>query len=130
MTFEEEIKARSLSEDMARIKRDVWSSYGDFLFGSDIASIHELTDFQAAFLDLMDEKWNEVLHPLISKNVTEEFDSWYEEGGSYEKIMMQSLDIKDLDKEGWQIMFEDDNMDLIVHLYMKGWALDHTARTG
>ena len=44
--------------------------------------------------------------------------------------MMQSLDIKDLDKEGWQIMFEDDNMDLIVHLYMKGWALDHTARTG
>lgn len=100
------------------------------MFGTYVNLKEEMTDFQAAFLHLMDEKWAEILYPLIQKNVREEFDGWYEEEGSYQEISMQSIDLKNLKQGSWQIMFEDDNMELIVHLYMKEWNFDHTARTG
>lgn len=130
MNFKEEIQRRSESDSIKSIRQSTWENYGEFLFISDINSINELDDFQAAFLHLMDEKWTELIAPLIKNNVKPEFDSWYEEEGSYQKISMQSIGIKQLEIGNWQIMFEDNNVDLIVHLYMKQWEFDYTARTG
>jgi len=130
MTFVEEIQSRSESDSIDSIRQITWENYGDLLFGSDINSKQEMSDFQAAFLHLMDEKWTEIFVPLIQKEIKEEFESWYEEEGLYKKISLQSIDIKDLKNGNWQIMFEDDNMDLIVHLYMKEWKFAYTARTG
>ena len=130
MTFLEEIQRRSESDSIEGIRQDVWENYGDLMFGSDVNTIEEMTNFQAAFLHLMDQKWAEMLYPLIQNNVKAEFDSWYEEEDSYEKISMQSIDLSQLESGTWQLMFEDDNMDLIVHLYMKQWEFDYTARTG
>ena len=130
MTFLEEIQRRSESHSIESIRQVVWENYGDLLFGSDINSNQEMSNFQAAFLHLMDEKWTGLLVPLIQNEVKEEFDGWYEEEGSYKKISLQSIDIKELENGIWQIMFEDDNLDLIVHLYMKNWEFDYTARTG
>jgi len=130
MTFIEEIHRRSQSESIESIRQNVWVNYGEFMFGSDINSIQEMTNLHAAFLHLMDEKWTDIIVPLIQNNVKEEFDIWYEEEGSYQKINLQSIDLKQLENGNWQIMFEDDNIDLIVHLYMKQWEFDYTARTG
>jgi len=130
MTFLEEIERRSESESIEGIRHDVWENYGELMFGSDVNTIQEMTNFQAGFLHLMDQKWTETFYPIIQKNVKAEFDSWYEEEGSYEKINMQSIDLKQLESGTSQLMFEDDNMDLIVHLYMKEWKFDYTARTG
>ena len=130
MTFIEQIQRRSESESINSIKEEIWENYGDLMFGTDVNTIQEMTNFQTAFLHLMDEKWTEMVYPLIQNNVKAEFDSWYEEEGSYQKFNMQSIDLKELESGTWQIMFEDDNMDLIVHLYMKEWEFDYTARTG
>jgi len=130
MTFIEEIERRSHSESIESIRQEVWKNYSDLMFGSDVNTIEEMTNFQASFLHLMDEKWTEIFYPLIQNNVKSEFDSWYEEEGSYEKINMQSIDLNQLKSGTWQLMFEDDNMDLIVHLYMKEWNFDYTTRTG
>lgn len=130
MSFVEEIERRSESDSIESIRQVTWEKYGDLLFGSAVNSFQEFTDFQAAFLSLMDTKWTALLVPLINNHVKEEFDNWYEEEGSYHEINMQSIDLRELKSGAWQIMFEDDNMDLIVHLYMKEWQFDYTARTG
>jgi hypothetical protein len=131
MSFAEEINDKSSSESIALIKRAVWEKYGELLFASEINSIQELTDVQAGFLQLMDEKWTELILPLIQEQVKPEFDDWYEEEeNSYEEINLQSIDITEIDKGSWQIMFEDEHIDLIVHLYMKEWEFDYVARTG
>ncbi|MBK8055966.1 MAG: hypothetical protein IPK35_22530 [Saprospiraceae bacterium] len=130
MSFVEEIKGRSNSDSLDSIMQTVWENYGEFLFGSNINSIQELTDFQAGFLHLMDEKWTELIPVLIEDQVKPEFDNWYEEENSYEQINLQSIDISNIEDGSWQLMFEDDNVDLIVHLYMKEWEFQNVARTG
>lgn len=130
MTFIEEIQRISESDSIAPIRLNVWDFHGDFMFGSDIDSIQEMSNLQAAFLHLMDEKWLDLMIPLIQNEVKTEFDNWHEEEGSYKEIIQQSIDLTNLEDGKWQILFEDDNMDLIVHLHMKEWEFDHTTRTG
>ncbi len=130
MSFTSEIKTRSKSNTIKALSISIWQKYGDYLFGSDINSLKELTISQTAFLSIMDEKWKDLILPLVNVNVKAEFDDWYEEGGSYSQIRLQSIDLSQLESGNWQLMFEDENEDLIVHLYMEEWRFDYTARTG
>jgi len=128
--FLDQINQRLNSIELDSTRSDVWAKYGDLLFGSRIKSKEELTEFQVAFLSLLSDNWNALIVPTINKNVIEEFDSWYEEEGSYNEIRVHSFNLKNLEQGDWEVTFEDDNIDLVVHMYMKGWDLDHTARTG
>ncbi|MGH1433026.1 MAG: hypothetical protein ACRBG0_01055 [Lewinella sp.] len=130
MNFIQEIRKRYASDAIESIRQTTWKNYGNLLFGSRINSFQEFTDFQASFLSLMDEKWVELIYPLIQNNVKAEFDDWYEEGGSYKEIRLQAIDLRELESGMWQLLFEDDNVDVIVHLYMKEWEFDYTVRTG
>ena len=65
MTFLEEIQRRSESQSIEGIRQDVWENYGDLMFGSDVNTIQEMTNFQAGFLHLMDQKWTETFYPCL-----------------------------------------------------------------
>jgi len=130
MNFKEEIQSIVNRNNTEELRTKVWAKYGEFLFGSDIEDRNELSEYQVGFLSLLSEKYIKLIVPLITDKVKPEFDEWYEEANSYSKISINSIDVQSIDDGEWQIMFEDDNMDLIVHLYMKEWEFDYTARTG
>lgn len=130
MSFKEDIQALLETKSIEELKSKAWTKYGDFLFGSDINSSNELSEFQIIFLNLLSEKYLRTIVPLIINQVKSEFDEWYDEPNNHGKISINSIDIRSVASGEWQIMFEDDNMDLIVHMYMKEWELDYTARTG
>jgi hypothetical protein len=130
MNFNEDIRLLLEDKNIDELRAKAWQKYGDFLFGSDINSAKDLTDFQIGFLNLLSDKYLRTIVPLITNNVKSEFDEWYEDRNSYGKIAINSIDIQSVESGKWQIMFEDDNMDLIVHLYMRQWEFDYTARTG
>lgn len=131
MVFLEQITdcIKSIQDETS--KNYLWEKYKDLLlYGSEIQTLNQLTDFQFGFLSLLEKNWDALIVPSINKNVIEEFDSWYEEEGSYNEILVHSFDLRNLEQGDWEITFEDDNEDLIVHMYMKGWDCDYTARTG
>lgn len=130
MNFKEDIQALLGAQSIQDLKSKAWAKYGDYLFGSDINSANELSEFQIGFLNLLSDKYLRTIVPLITNHVKSEFDEWYDEPNSYGKIAINSIDIQSIESGEWQIMFEDDNMDLIVHLYMKEWEFDYTAKTG
>ena len=129
MNFKDEINKILEDYKTEEIRPEVWDKYGKSLFGSDVKFAFQLRAYQVAFLKLLNIKYEEIIEPLIISKVKSEFDDWYEEPDSYKTIFINSIDVKSIDNGEWQIMYEDENIDLIVHLYMKEWEFDYTART-
>ena len=129
MNFKDEINKILVDYKTEEIRPEVWYKYGKSLFGSDVKFAFQLRAYQVAFLKLLNIKYEEIIEPLIISKVKPEFDDWYEEPDSYKTIFINSIDVKSIENGEWQIMYEDENIDLIVHLYMKEWEFDYTART-
>jgi len=128
MNFNRSITERIQSVD--KLKLNIWVRWSEFLFGSNIEKVEQLSDYQIAFLSILNEVYNDIIQPIILNQVTEEFNSWYEGSDSYDKIMLHSIDISKIETGEWQLTFEDDNIDPIVHLYLNEWNFDYTALTG
>jgi len=89
-----------------------------------------ISPYQAAFLKLFDEKWESVIFPLVEDKVIKEFKEFYDDGRKYQEIILQGISIPEKGSIEWEINFEDESVDPLVHVYMKGWEFDYTALTG
>lgn len=130
MKFKKEIEIKLQEIDIQESRINAWENWSEYLFSSKIKKINELTAYQVGFLEVLSQKFDEIIIPLINTKVREELDNWYEKPNAYNEISINAIDIRDIENEEWQIMFEDDNIDPVVHLYMKGWEFDYTALTG
>lgn len=82
------------------------------------------------FLSLLREKMKGDFLSKMHQSVKAEFAEWYDEDSFDEEISLQSFDLDDLDQGQWQLMFEDDSEDPLVHVYFDGWKIDYLVVTG
>ncbi len=130
MTFLEEVFTRSLSHDRSEMQLHIWSKWGECLKVSGFETVEHLSDIQLAFLSMLSEKYEMLIQPLVTQYVKPEFEDWYEEEVEPEVIIINAFNLNDLKNGTWEIAYEDDQEDLIVHLIMKNWEFDYTSRTG
>ena len=62
MNFIDEIQHLSESGSIRAIHDIIWEKFGEYLFGSNIESKGELSNFQIAFLQLLNERWQQVVY--------------------------------------------------------------------
>lgn len=130
MTFIEEVFTYFISHERSEMQALVWSKWGECLKVSGFETVEHLSDFQLGFLSMLSEKYEKVIQPLVIQYVKPEFEEWYEEVVEPEVIIINAFNLHDLKNGIWEIAYEDDQEDLIVHLIMKNWEFEYTTRTG
>lgn len=108
----------NLTEIQAHLKtfrENVWYSWGRYLFISNIRNPKELSDEELSFLVLLDEKYKSSLESKVLELVKENLDEWYVEYGSYKAFWLHSINLSKLQEGIWELVFEDNNIDVVVH---------------
>jgi len=85
---------------------------------------------QAAFLKLLNDKWEGNLWPKLKNNVELEYSNYFDDGHILRGVTLQGIEIPKEGTEQWELNFEEESEDPLVHVYMKGWDFDYTALTG
>ena len=131
-SFSDEIKStlHKISAKLDAHRAEVWASWGPHMFGSRINAPHELTAEEVAFLVLLEDKYTNELGEKIFPLVKESLDEWYQGSGqTYRQIRLLCIDIRKLSENKWELVYEDDNIDVVVHTFFSGWEVDYLART-
>lgn len=125
--FQEEIEEQEaiIKDGGQAITNEMIAKYKEILY-----RYTRINPYQAAFLKLFDEKWESEIYPMIEEKVINEFKDFYDDGRIHQEIILQGLSIPEKDSVEWEINFEDETVDSLVHVYMKCWEFDYTALTG
>lgn len=102
-----------------------YSHWKEYLFIDEIEKFEELTATQEEFLVTLSLKYQGAWKEEILKKVSQEFFEFYEEEQQAEGIKIQALDLEGLESGTWQMMFEDEEEDHLVHVYFKDWEIDY-----
>ena len=70
------------------------------------------------------------IYPQVKDKVIDELKAHYADGRTHQEVILQGLCIPGKDSDEWEINFEDETVEPLVHVYMKGWKFDYTALTG
>lgn len=108
---------------------EAYEQWKNFLFLNEINSFDQLNLTQKEFLKSLSQKYNGKWEAEILLKVKEEFLEFYE-GEQTFGIKIQALDLDGLDTKNWQMLFEDESEDPLVHVYFNNWNIDFLAMTG
>lgn len=127
MKFVDEI----LTSNCDSISRDVvakWTSYLEIT--NENVAARGLDELQRKFFYLLEQKMEHGLSKEVEDAVLNELKDWYDTDSLEDPIRLQAVDLDDIHKGIWQLLYEDDSEDPLVHVYFKGWEIDYLAVTG
>lgn len=111
-------------------QQEAFQQWKDYLFLNDISQLKELSSTQKEFLVSLSQRYDGAWKEDVLTKVAQEFFEFYEEKERAEGIKIQALDLDGLEIGNWQMLFEDNTEDPLVHVYFKGWEIDYLTITG
>jgi hypothetical protein len=118
-----------VKENLHTLRKELFKKWGQYLFVNNIEHEEQLTTYQVAFLKLLDECMASQILPQIHPLIKKVFEDFYEEEQNDIKIILNAIRMPEENLSEWELMFEDETIDPIVHAYMDGWKLNYTALT-
>lgn len=125
-TFIESLKTLTVNQ-LGETARERWKEYLLFEESDKETSVISL---QGKFFLLLEQKLQDGLQEQVERLVNEEFENWYDDEPFDSPVQLQSVDLDGLESGVWQLLYEDDSEEPIVHVYFKGWEIDYLAVTG
>jgi hypothetical protein len=130
-SFIQEIKnmEASINSNFHALRKTLFEKWGQYLFVNDIEKEEQLTTHQVAFLKLIDERLVSQIFPQTYQAVKKKFEDFYDEEQPGIKIILHGIELPLENSSEWQLTFEDETIDPIIHVYMTEWELNYTALT-
>lgn len=119
------------TNDFVNKKTILNRTYTNALVDSEWNDITKINDFQAAFLDLLNEK-HSTLHEQFRQSLSERFHEMYNNSDDEKEtqfspskeLALHCIQIPSNQSDDWQIMYEMKSDDTIFHVDFKGWKYE------
>lgn len=138
--FQNEITERltKLTEarELTNKKSQFDKAYSMVLIDSDWNDIVKVNDFQASFLDVLNERYP-VLFKTIQKPLEDRLYEMYQNSDDeseknykpQEELIVHKIQVPSTNSDEWQLMYEMNSDDTIFHVEFAGWTFKHIGIT-
>jgi hypothetical protein len=124
------------AKELTNKKRQFDKVYSMALIDSDWNEIVKVNDFQASFLDVLNERYP-ALFETIQKPLEDRFYEMYQNSDDenekkykpQEELVVHKIQVPSANSDEWQLMYEMNSDDTIFHIEFDGWTFKHIGIT-
>ncbi|MFN4315628.1 MAG: hypothetical protein ACK4E0_15115 [Chitinophagaceae bacterium] len=118
------VRSKEIDNKKAQFSR----SYSMAFFDIDGNEVAKIDDFQAAFVDLLEEKFS-LLTSEFQKPLEERFSEMYSNSEdaderyyrAIDELTLHSIQLPSDESDDWQLLYEMNSDDTIFHIEFEGW---------
>ena len=130
LEINEKLAQLTKTNELAMKKSQFDKAYTRALVDADWNQVNNVDDWQAAFLDLLNERYPS-LFTHIQEPLEQRFYEMYQNSDDEnerkykpkDELVMHSIQVPSAESDEWQLMYEMNRDDTIFHVEFDGWLL-------